>query len=118
MLTMVQRVVGLDRTSLSFFTGSPCSIEVAEVIPTGRPVLALTDLSIARPRMPVFHTSSNDWLEFQTRLDQAGCSLTVFVPYPPRRWPRCLHRRLHLVQWDRVTGPSNIKRLAPSSAIV
>lgn len=118
MLDMVQRVVGLERTSWSFFSGSPRSQESAEAVPAGRPVLALTDLSIARLQRPLFHTDPNDWLDFQAQLNHLGCLLTVFVPYPARRWPRSFRNLVHLVQWDQLGGPSSGKRTTLNQSLI
>ncbi len=78
-------------------------------VPSGSAILALSDLGIA-PTEVRASGILDAWLRLAGELRASGSSLTVFVPYPPARWPRRL-APLRLVTWDRTTGLAAIRRM-------
>lgn len=115
MTTALRETVGEDRLQILRFAGSPRiagagarrSWTAYEAPQRGRPVLALTDLGLAGVGATA---SPEDWLSLAARLAPRGSRLVVFVPYPPKRWPRRLAGRLTLVRWDRGTGVHDVRR--------
>lgn len=114
MTRALRETVGEDRLQILRFAGSPriagagarLSWKDYEPPLRGRPVLALTDLGIARTGGVL----PEDWLALAARLQPRGSRLVVFVPYPPERWPSRLADRLTLIQWDRGTGVHDVRR--------
>jgi hypothetical protein len=74
----------------------------------GTPVVALSDLNI--PRRDDCDVDVDGWLALQELLASRGSVLVVFVPLPASRWPARLRQRLTIVQWDRGTSPSAVRR--------
>ena len=104
----IASVASRDRTDIRRFWrtprlvgNSPTTAKELDAPPRGTAVIALTDLGIA-PGAP--EGVVDDWLAFAGRMASAGCSLVVFVPYPPSRWPAPLAEKLALVTWDRSTS--------------
>lgn len=110
MIDTLFRILGPERIHCSYVVGSPLSAAVTiGALSPGTPVVGLTDLGLTSQRASL-GSNPDDWLEFQGRLEQSGCPLTVFVPFPPRRWPRRLIGRLHMIHWDRTVTLSGAKR--------
>jgi hypothetical protein len=116
-------VVGRDRTEVSYFdklplwgAGTGPKDEWADYSPPahGTPVVVLTDLGIAQPPGVAGLASLSDWSEFSEMLARAGCPLMALVPYPPKRWPMPLTKTMAIVQWDRATTASVIRRRIPA----
>jgi hypothetical protein len=117
------RVVGRDRTEVLYFEGSPlwgAGIGPKDEWPEyqapaqGTPVVMLTDLGIAQPPGVAGFAGTSDWHQFAQVLSRAGCPLLAFVPYPSRRWPSELLKRMTILQWDRATTASVVRRAVPS----
>jgi len=120
---MLVRVVGRDRTEVLYFEGSP--LRGAGVGPkdewpdyhtptTGTPVVVLADLGIAQPPGSTEFVRVSDWRQFAQVLSRAGCPLLALVPYAPRRWPPELLKCMTILQWDRATTVSVVRRAVPS----
>ncbi len=77
---------------------------------TPRPILVLTDLGIGGPRLAPWRVSTDEWLEFERTVTQAGCPVVALVPYPPQRVPKVLRRRVYVVVWDRPTSVATVRR--------
>jgi hypothetical protein len=116
----LRRIVGENGVEARRFVGSPLGVVAdaprRDAVATnpalpGRPVLALTDLGIARPMFDDDRADAEDWLELDHVLVRAGCPLIVFVPYPPSRLPPALAAVLTIVQWDRVTSAATVRGL-------
>jgi len=71
--------------------------------PPGTPVLALTDLGLARRAERGAADLAAAWQSAAAILAQRGSGLLALVPYPPRRWPASLTTSMRLVFWDRST---------------
>jgi len=76
----------------------------------GTPMLIVSDLGIA----PAPHRQSpfeqDEWLGFVHMLANRGCPAVAFVPFPPARWPPQLRQRMTMIQWDRPTSASTVRR--------
>lgn len=116
------RVVGRDRTEVLYFEGSPlwgAGIGPKDEWPdyrppaTGTPVVVLTDLGIARPLRSSGFAGASDWRQLTQVLGRAGCPLLALVPYPARRWPAELSKCMTILQWDRATTVSVVRRAVP-----
>jgi hypothetical protein len=116
-------VVGRDRTEILYFANSPLPYAGTglrdewpkyRVPASGTPVVALTDLGIGQPPSVADLARDADWQEFAATLTRTGCPLLALVPYPPRRWPTALSRNITIVQWDRATTASVIRRTVPT----
>ena len=111
----LRRLLGTERVRTLHFAGSPLHgvgtgasdtwrpYGEEHLPPPGTPVLALTDLGIARPPMARTYGGVRDWRRFAERLAARGSRVVALVPYPERRWPRPLRRLLRIIQWDRAT---------------
>jgi hypothetical protein len=117
------QVAGRDRTTVFYFHGSPewgAGTGLREDwLPwkspaAGTPVVALTDLGIAQPSCIAGQANASDWKRFAQLLARAHCPLLALVPYPQRRWPAALLRHMDIVQWDRNTTASVIRRVIGS----
>jgi hypothetical protein len=113
------RVVGRDRTKVLYFEGSPLDgtgtgpkEDWPDYRPEapGTPVVALTDLGIAPTTGATVAAGPGEWLAFAHRLSLAHCPFLAMVPYPPSRWPAALARKLTIIQWDRATTSSVVRR--------
>lgn len=121
----LRRIVGENGVEARRFTGTPLRVvtdragrdgDASSPPVPGRPVLALTDLGIARPMFDADWTDAGDWLELERVLARVGCPLIAFVPYPPSRWPPTLAAELTIVQWDRVTSAATVRGLLRPAA--
>jgi hypothetical protein len=115
-------VAGRDRSDVLYFDGSPlwgAGTGSKDAWPEyrtpapGTPVVVLTDLGIGQPPGVAGLAGVSDWREFAGTLARARCPLLALVPYPPRRWPTALSRSMTIVQWDRATTASVIRRAVP-----
>ena len=120
--TTLASVVGRDRTEALYFDSSPLwgagtgpkdEWPEYQTPAPGTPVVALTDLAIAQPLGSAPLASPGDWREFAEILARGGCPLLALVPYPPQRWPAGLSKCMTVVQWDRATTASVIRRAVP-----
>jgi hypothetical protein len=111
MLEIVRSVVGGSRTTFSYFRRAPDEIFApGELFPKpGVPILLLSDLGIGqspdRYRLPQY-----SWNAFFLKLRKMACPTVAFVPHAPDRWPPDFRRRIVIVQWDRSTTPSAVRR--------
>jgi hypothetical protein len=122
----LRRLLGTDRVTTLHFAGSPLQgvgtgpsdtwrpYGDEHLPPPGTPVLALTDLGIARPPMTRSYGGVRDWRRFAERLAAHGSRVVALVPYPERRWPRSLRPLVRIIQWDRATtvGAVRFRRTA------
>lgn len=115
----IYRVVGRDKTQTLSFYGNPLwgagsglrdELPPYDPAPPGTPVLALTDLGIGNSVSFAERTKARDWLEFSDMLREHGCPLIAFVPYPESRWPDALRMTIKILQWDRPTNASAVRR--------
>ena len=51
---------------------------------------------------------ADEWAAVATALRRRDCPVVALVPYPERRWPRALRRRLTIFLWDRATGATHV----------
>ncbi|TMC21181.1 MAG: hypothetical protein E6J34_10400 [Chloroflexi bacterium] len=113
-------IVGPDKLEILRFIGSP----LRDVGPgpkstwskyqpplAGTVVLLLTDFGIGQPMFSTDAASISEWLDFAQKVQRAGCPLVAFVPYAPDRWPYHLRRCMAMIQWDRKTNVSTVRRL-------
>jgi hypothetical protein len=116
----VYRVVGRNKTQTMSFHGNPLwgagsglrdEWPAYDPAPSGTPVLALTDLGIGNPGYFAERADDRDWLEFTEMLREHGCPLIAFVPYPENRWPEALRTAMTILQWDRPTNSSAVRRI-------
>lgn len=116
----VFRIGGTDRVHVRDFHACPTrrstdglGIEETTYSPPapGTPVLVVTDLGIGRPRGLNDWADEVEWLDFAAILRRAGCPLVAMVPYPPARWPLALARGIAILQFDRPTTASVVRRL-------
>jgi hypothetical protein len=68
------------------------------------PLVAISDLGLGGPPVSVDRGSEADWAAFFDSLP-AQLPVVILNPYPSRRWPAALRRRVVILQWDRVTSP-------------
>jgi hypothetical protein len=119
----IRLIAGNDGVQTMRFNGSPLlagpsskkTWTAYQPPPRGTPVLALTDLGINRPANAV---GPNVWLEFAQILRHAECPLVVFTPCSTSRWPDDLVRSIHIIQWDRGTTVTAVRRLIGRSLAV
>jgi hypothetical protein len=113
LIARIRQVVGPDRVDVSWFQdcpvrgcggGSRRTWRAWSPPDPGTVILLLSDLGIARPSFSAF-ASTEEWAGFARAVQNHGCPLKAFVPYPPSRWPRMLMRSIHMIQWDRSTRP-------------
>lgn len=113
---LIQGVVGIQRTTHSYFRSTPEELNTAEPTgaprlpaPLGTPTLFMSDLGVGV-------SSEGDsvprgvWIDTLARLRKAGSPAIVFLPYPPKRWPTGLAKLAVLISWDRPTTPSLVRR--------
>ena len=115
-------VAGREHTEVLYFDGSPLwgaghgtEDEWPDYAPPGpgTPVVVLTDVGIGRPPHESGFASASDWIEFGFTVARKRCPLLVLVPYPPLRWPAGLSRHVTMIQWDRPTTTSAVRRMLP-----
>lgn len=75
----------------------------------GVPVIAITDLGIAAPRLRL-PSPIAAWHALAARIEEARDALLCIVPYPADRWPVELHD-LRTIVWDRVTTVAHVQHL-------
>jgi len=112
-------VVGRDKTQIRSFHGTPLlgsgsglrdEWKAYDPVPPGTPILVLTDLGIGNPGPFVDRADARDWLEFADLLREYEYPLIAFVPYPEKRWPEALRTAMTILQWDRPTNSSAVRR--------
>jgi hypothetical protein len=112
-------VLGRDRTEVRYFEFTPlrgCGNGPKDNWPgyaapaAGTPVVLLTDLAIAHPPDTLGLADSAEWIEFAHLAARSRCPVIALVPYPPHRWPQALARKISVVQWDRATTVSAIRK--------
>lgn len=115
----IYSVVGREKTQILSFHGTPLwgvgsglqdEWQAYDPAPPGTPVLVLTDLGIGNPGFMAERADAWDWLEFADLLRRHGCPLIAFVPYPENRWPGALRAKMNILQWDRFTNSSMVRR--------
>jgi hypothetical protein len=116
-------VVGRDRTEVLYFdsvpswgagTGPKDDWPDYRTPPRGTPVVVLTDLGISQPPGVAGLAGVADWRAFAQVVARAGCPLLALVPYPSRRWPAALLKSITIIQWDRATTASVVRRSIPA----
>jgi hypothetical protein len=117
---LIRRVVGCDSAEILYFSDSPLrkvdrgdrfSKRFRYEPPTaGTPVVVLTDLGIAGQSSTSFGAKEEEWLRFVRLVHGAECPVLAFTPYGPKRWPPALKKRMYILQWDRATNVSVIRR--------
>jgi hypothetical protein len=112
-----QRVLGAGVRVRSFderptFAGEGAESRWTTYAPpaAGTPVIAVTDFGIARGAIGL----ADDWLAVSGMLRRAGCPLVALVPWPARRHPQWLKRRIPIVEWDRGTTMRSLREVARS----
>jgi hypothetical protein len=118
----IVRVVGRDRTEVQCFSGIPSrgigTGPVDEWLdyrpPTqGTTVVVVTDFAIGKSREFFASPDEKEWVQFVNMLARLRCPVLAMVPYPPSRWPRVLSKCCSILQWDRATTASIVKRTLP-----
>jgi hypothetical protein len=116
----VLRIGGTDRVRVLDFHACPTRPHTDDLgmdEPTysppapGTAVLVVTDLGIGRPRGWNDWADEAEWLNFAAILRKAGCPLVAMVPYPPARWPLAIARDIAILQFDRPTTASVVRRV-------
>lgn len=115
----VEAVVGRPHVQRLHFQGTPLDGAGAgpawtwstyTAPPPGTPVLALTELGLARVPGRLVSELQQSWLDLRELLARRDSPLIVFTPFPLERWPGRLARELDLVHWDRSCSVSTIQR--------
>ena len=75
------------------------------------PVVMLTDLGCAGPRSNPDWASPEEWARFADRARDAGTVLVALVPYPVRRVPFTLTRRMTVVPWCEDLSAARVRRI-------
>lgn len=81
-------------------------------------VLAVTDLGIGRPHGWTEWAAVDEWLSFASMLRKAACPLVALVPYAAHRWPRRLSRSMTILEFDRRTTASTVRRVVGLGHVV
>jgi hypothetical protein len=77
----------------------------------GIPVVVLTDLGCAGPQGNPEWASSEEWGNFADKARRSGISLIALAPYPARRLPPSLKRRVTVVSWCEDLGAARVRRI-------
>ena len=77
----------------------------------GVPVVMLTDLGCAGPRSNSDWAGPEEWARFADRARDAGTALVALAPYPARRVPSALTRRITVVPWGEDLGAARVRRI-------
>jgi len=121
MQSAIRRTMGEDGLQILRFSG--CPSRGAGIGPRknwtaynapaqGTPVLVLSDLGINRVAMERDRASTEEWLDFASKLTQLGCLPLAFVPVKdPANYLQSLARKMVLLPWDRNTTLNRVKRL-------
>jgi hypothetical protein len=75
------------------------------------PVVMLTDLGCAGPRSNPDWASPEEWARFADFARNAGMALVALVPYPVRRVPFMLTRRITVVPWCEDLSAARVRRI-------
>jgi hypothetical protein len=120
LVELIRDVVGRDSVEIFFFSDSPLrQVDRGDRYanrfryepPTaGTPVVVLTDLGIAGQSSTSFGAKEEEWLRFARLVRGAECPVLAFTPYGPKRWPPALKKVMYILQWDRATNVSIIRR--------
>ncbi|MBV9958447.1 MAG: hypothetical protein JO360_08500 [Acidobacteria bacterium] len=119
LIAALRSVVGHELVEVFYFKDCPVFGVETEVDtrlvpfrspPRATPVLLLSDLGIATPSFSLRRAAARDWLQLAQELYLAACPLLALVPYPRYRWPRGLVKALTVIQWDRCTTASSVRR--------
>jgi hypothetical protein len=78
----------------------------------GTPVVVVTDLGIAVPKVGPLASAMHNWLEQYEAFRRARVRALFLVPYPPARWPPVVARRLPVVYWADRLRPGEVARIA------
>lgn len=117
LVRQLRQTVGKERVAVLHFSGSPRRgaglgprHDWEPYMPPGdgAPVLAVTDLGVGQPLAADTFVDESEWLLFADDLVRAGSPLVILTPYPPRRWPPALARRLLILHWERTTTISHV----------
>jgi hypothetical protein len=117
LVRQLRQTVGKERVAVVHFSGSPRwgaglgprhDWQACTPPGDGAPVLAVTDLGIGQPLAADTFVDESEWLLFADDLARAGSPLLILTPYPPRRWPLVLARRLVILHWERTTTISHV----------
>jgi hypothetical protein len=73
-------------------------------------VFAVTDLGIGRPQGWTEWAGVDEWLSFAAMLRKAACPLVAIVPYSSHRWSHRLARSMTILEFDRRTTASTVRR--------
>lgn len=120
LVELIRDVVGRDSVEILYFSDSPLrQVDRGDRYakrfrygpPTaGTPVVVLTDLGIAGQSSTSFGAKEEEWLRFARLVRGAECPVLAFTPYGPKRWPPALKNLMYILQWDRGTNVSIIRR--------
>jgi hypothetical protein len=77
----------------------------------GTRVVMLTDLGCAGPRGNPEWAGPEEWDSFADKARRAGISLIALAPYPARRVPSALKRRVIVVSWCEDLGAGRVRRI-------
>lgn len=117
----LQQLLGRDRLQTLYFAG--CPLRGAgpgargdwtphwEPPVAGVPVIVLTDLGITWPADPHDWAPPAQWLRFARAARDAGCPVSVLLPYPLRRVDPRLVRSLPIVPWSERLDAARVRRI-------
>jgi hypothetical protein len=120
LLASLRVVLGFERVQVLHFeglptrgagTGSRATWRAYEPPARGKPVIVVSDLGTAPPRLEDDSATSEEWLAFAETIRRAGCPLVAFVPYPRRRLPLAVVRAFRVVEWDRTTTATTVRSM-------
>jgi hypothetical protein len=115
-------VVGRHRLEVLRFAGCPASSGAGPDTPfswepyrpprPGVPVVLVSDLGANEAPLDADAATPDDWREFASAVEAAGCPLLAFVPAAHDRLPEGLPRSLRVIVWDRTTTARDARHAA------
>lgn len=119
LLDAMRGIIGVERVQLLHFANCPTRGAGAgpryawrsyTAPPPRTKVIIVSDFGITQVRGLHRVAEAEEWAKFADTLRAAECELIGLVPYPPHRWPGALLNTIRLVQWDRPTRFSSVRR--------
>ena len=77
----------------------------------GVPVVAISDLGLGAPDDHYQRARSEEWLRLAQLLAARDSTLTVLLPWPAGKVDPGLRRHMAIVEWDRSTSATRVRRL-------
>lgn len=77
----------------------------------GVPVVAVTDLGLGAPEGHFNRAAPEEWLNLAELLAARDSTMTILLPWPAAEVDHGLRRRTAIVEWDRSTSATLVRRL-------